>query len=52
MKRNYNTINYEWLFRPTGDPFADAGGYALKEFEKRYPEFIVLPLNWTVFSLS
>lgn len=44
MKHNYKNINYEWLFRPTGDPFADAGGYALKEFEKRYPELDVLEL--------
>ncbi|WP_436416981.1 type I-B CRISPR-associated protein Cas8b1/Cst1 [Petrimonas sulfuriphila] len=44
MKRTYNSINYDWLFRPTGDPFADAGGYALKEFEKRYPESDVLEI--------
>jgi CRISPR-associated protein Cst1 len=24
MKENYKTIDYEWLTRPTGDPFADA----------------------------
>lgn len=25
MKETYKTIDYEWLTRPTGDPFADAG---------------------------
>lgn len=44
MKHNYNTVNYDWLFRPTGDPFADAGGYALKEFEKRYSELDILDI--------
>lgn len=23
MKQTYNTIDYAWLTRPTGDPFAD-----------------------------
>jgi len=23
MKQTYKTIDYEWLTRPTGDPFAD-----------------------------
>lgn len=44
MKQTYKSINYDWLFRPTGDPFADAGGYALKEFEKRYPELDILDI--------
>ena len=30
MKKTYNTIDYEWLTRPTGDPFADAGGFAIE----------------------
>lgn len=44
MKQVYKTINHDWLFIPTGDPFADAGGYALQEFEKRYPELDILEL--------
>ena len=24
MKETYKTIDYKWLTRPTGDPFADA----------------------------
>jgi CRISPR-associated protein Cst1 len=28
MKQNFKTIDYEWLTRPTGDPFADASGHA------------------------
>jgi len=37
MKRTYNLINYEWLENPTGDPFVDAGGYALKEYSNQFP---------------
>jgi CRISPR-associated protein Cst1 len=37
MKQTYKTINYEWLTCPTGDPFADAGGYALQGLARRYP---------------
>jgi len=31
MKQNFETIDYEWLTRPTGDPFADAGGFYKKQ---------------------
>ncbi len=34
MKQTYKTIDYEWLTRPTGDPFADAGGFAIDFFRK------------------
>lgn len=44
MKHTYPKINYDWLFRPTGDPFADVGGYALKEFSKRYPDSDILEI--------
>lgn len=44
MKHTYHSINYDWLYKQTGDPFADAGGYALTEFEKRYPELDILEL--------
>jgi hypothetical protein len=26
MKQNIKTIDYNWLTKPTGDPFADTGG--------------------------
>lgn len=44
MKHAYSKINYDWLFHPTGDSFADVGGFALKEFSKRYPELNILEL--------
>lgn len=37
-------INQEWLSCPTGDPFADAGGYAFEEFSKHYPNCNVMQL--------
>ncbi len=30
MKQNIATIDYKWLINPTGDPFADTGGYVIK----------------------
>jgi len=30
MKKNIKSIDYEWLTRPTGDPFADTGGYVIQ----------------------
>ena len=27
MPQSYKTVDYEYLTRPTGDPFADVGGY-------------------------
>ncbi len=30
MKRNIKSIDYEWLTKPTGDPFADVGGFVIK----------------------
>lgn len=44
MDQQIKNIDYKWLMEPTGDPFADAGGYALKEFAKRYPEKNILEL--------
>lgn len=44
MKYSYNKINYDWLYRPTGDPFADVGGFALKEFSKRYQDLDILEI--------
>lgn len=44
MKQQLKTVDYKWLTEPTGDPFADAGGYVLKEFMERYPDDDVLEL--------
>lgn len=44
MKQQLKTVNYKWLTEPTGDPFADAGGYALKEFAERHPGKDILEL--------
>lgn len=37
MKKTYTTLDYHWLTKTTGDPFVDAGGYALEEFSKHFP---------------
>lgn len=44
MKKTYKNIDYEWLTKPTGDPFVDAGGYALEEFASVFPEDDILQL--------
>lgn len=44
MKQFYENVDYEWLTRPSGDPFVDAGGYALDEFSKHFPNLDVLEL--------
>ncbi|MDX9852228.1 MAG: hypothetical protein RBS81_00385 [Tenuifilaceae bacterium] len=44
MKRNFNTIDYEWLTRPTGDPFADAGGFVIEYLSEKFPEKDILEL--------
>lgn len=31
-------INIEWLTKPTGDPFADTGGYVIKYLQNLFPE--------------
>lgn len=39
MKQNIKTIDYEWLTKPTGDPFADTGGYVIQYlWENVYPD--------------
>lgn len=38
MNRNIKTINYEWLTKPTGDPFADTGGYVIQYLWNLYPD--------------
>lgn len=44
MKPDIENIDYEWLFKPTGDPFVDAGGYALEEFSHYYPDANLMDL--------
>ncbi|MCK4661775.1 MAG: type I-B CRISPR-associated protein Cas8b1/Cst1 [Bacteroidales bacterium] len=39
MKQNIKTIDYEWLTKPTGDPFADTGGSVIQYlWENVYPD--------------
>lgn len=38
MKQNIKTIDYDWLTRPTGDPFADTGGYVIQYLWDLYPD--------------
>ncbi len=44
MNQQIENIDYKWLTEPTGDPFADVGGYALLEFAKRFPAKNILEL--------
>ena len=44
MKENFKTIEYEWLTRPTGDPFADAGGFAIEYLTEKFPEMDIMEL--------
>jgi len=44
MKQTYKTIDYEWLTRLTGDPFADAGGFAIEYLSEKFPEKDILEL--------
>jgi len=44
MKKSFYNIDYEWLTRPTGDPFADAGGFAIEYLSEKFPEMDILQL--------
>jgi CRISPR-associated protein Cst1 len=44
MEEATTTIDYEWLTRPTGDPFADAGGYAIEYLSEKFSEKDILEL--------
>jgi len=44
MKQTYTTIDYEWLTRPTGDPFADTGGSVIKYLSDKEPDKDILEL--------
>lgn len=44
MKKTYTNIDYDVLLSPTGEPFVDSGGYALKTLSGYYPELDILEL--------
>ncbi|MBQ5981465.1 MAG: hypothetical protein IJL54_04770 [Prevotella sp.] len=44
MKETYPNIRYDKLWCPSGDPFVDAGGYALKFLSEQFPEKDILDL--------
>ena len=39
-----HSINKEWLTAPTGDPFADVGGYVIEYFMEKWPELSIMDL--------
>ena len=44
MKETYPNIRYDKLWSPSGDPFVDAGGYALKFLSEQFPEKDIMDL--------
>lgn len=44
MKETYPNIRYDKLWNPSGDPFVDAGGYALKFFSEKFPDKDIMEL--------
>lgn len=39
MKQKIDSIHYEWLTKPTGDPFADTGGFVIQYlWENKFPD--------------
>lgn len=44
MKYTYENINYDKLWSPSGDPFVDAGGFALNYLSEKFPEKNILEL--------
>ena len=44
MKETYKNVDYKSLFEMTGDPFVDAGGFALEEFASHFPDLDILEL--------
>lgn len=43
-KETFKKIDYSWLTNFSGDPFADAGGSALKEFAQHFPNLDILEI--------
>jgi CRISPR-associated protein Cst1 len=44
MEKTLTTIDYDWLTRLTGDPFADVGGYVIQYLWEKHPEKDILGL--------
>jgi len=44
MNKESTTIEYDWLTRPTGDPFADVGGSVIRYLMEKHPEKDILEL--------
>ncbi len=44
MAEKMTTIDYDWLTRPTGDPFADVGGNVIEYLMNKHPEMNILGL--------
>lgn len=44
MNCSIENIEYEWLFRETGDPFVDAGGYVLKILSETFQNDSIIDL--------
>ena len=44
MNTRYKQIDYNRLWSPSGDPFVDAGGYALKFLSEKFPDKDILEL--------
>lgn len=51
MKETYKNVDYKSLFEMTGDPFVDAGGFALEEFASHFPDLDILELIVKVTSI-
>lgn len=44
MEKTLTTNDYDWLTHPTGDPFADVGGYVIKYLRNKHPEKDILDI--------
>ncbi|MDD2962453.1 MAG: hypothetical protein PHQ65_13885 [Bacteroidales bacterium] len=44
MSIEYKKVSIEWLTRPTGDPFADAGGFVIEYLMKEHPQKDIMEL--------
>ncbi|GAB6008896.1 hypothetical protein [Dysgonomonas reticulitermitis] len=44
MKQIYNSINYVWLTKPTGDPFVDIGGFVIEYLQEKSPDKSIMGL--------
>lgn len=51
MNKSIENIDYKWLTHPTGDPFADTGGYVIEYLAEKDPEKDILELIEDVTNL-